>query len=47
MLFANLKKCRFYQDEVCFLGYHVLAHGMRIENKQSEIVRNWPKSKLV
>ena len=24
-LFANLKKCRFYQDEVCFLRYFVSA----------------------
>ena len=24
-LFANLKKCRFYKDEVRFLGYIVLA----------------------
>ena len=22
-LFANLKKCRFHQEEVCFLGYIV------------------------
>ena len=24
-LFANLKKCRFYQNKVCFLGYLVSA----------------------
>ena len=24
-LFANLKKCQFYKDKVCFLGYVVLA----------------------
>ena len=24
-LYANLKKCRFYKDKVCFLGYVVLA----------------------
>lgn len=24
-LFANLKKCRFHKDEICFLGYVVLA----------------------
>ena len=24
-LYANLKKCRFYQDEVCFLVYVVSA----------------------
>ena len=24
-LFANLKKCRFHKDKICFLGYIVLA----------------------
>ena len=24
-LFANIKKCQFYQDEICFLGYVVSA----------------------
>ena len=24
-LFANLKKCQFHKNEVCFLGYIVLA----------------------
>ena len=27
-LYANLKKCRFYKDEICFLGYIVLAQGI-------------------
>ena len=39
-LYANLKKCRFHQDEVRFLGSVVLAQGIRMEDKQIEAVRN-------
>ena len=31
-LFANLKKCQFHQDEVCFLRYIVLSKGISIES---------------
>ena len=46
-LFANLKKCRFHQDEVRFLGYVVSAQGVRMEDKRIEAVRNWPEPKSV
>ena len=42
-LFANLKKCRFHKDEVCFLGYVVSAQGVRIEDEQIKAVKNWPE----
>ena len=29
--FANLKKCFFHQDKVCFLGYVVFSKGISIE----------------
>ena len=35
--FANLKKCQFYQDEVCFLGYMVLSKKISIETKKSRL----------
>ena len=38
-LFANLKKCWFHQDEVCFLGYVVSSKRMSMEAKQIEVVR--------
>ena len=44
-LFANLKTCRFYKDEVRFLGYVVSAQRVRMEEKQIEAVKNWPKPK--
>ena len=32
-LFANLKKCRFYKNEVQFLDYVVSSQGIRIEDE--------------
>ena len=46
-LFANLKKCCFHQDEVCFLGYVVLSKGISIEAEKIEIVKDWPEPKSV
>ena len=31
LLFANLKKCCFYQDEICFLEYIILSKDINIE----------------
>ena len=42
-LFANLKKCQFYKDEVRFLGYIVLAQRVKMEDGQIEAVKNWPE----
>ena len=46
-LFANLKKCRFHQDEVRFLGYVVSGQGIRMEEERIEAVTNWPEPKSV
>ena len=46
-LFANLKKCCFHQDEVCFLGYVVSSKGISIKVKQIEVIKKWPKPKSV
>ena len=44
-LFANLKKCWFHKDKVCFLRYVVSAQGVQIENERIEAVSNWLKPK--
>ena len=44
-LFANLKKCCFDKDEVRFLDYVVSAQGVRIEDEQIEVVKNWAEPK--
>ena len=46
-LFANLKKCRFHQDEVRFLGYVVSSKGISMEVEQIKVVRKWPEPKSV
>ena len=46
-LFANLKKCRFHQNEIRFLGYIMSAQGVWKEDERIEVVRNWPEPKLV
>ena len=42
-LFANLKKCRFYKNEMWFLKYVVLSQGIRIKDERIKEVRNWPE----
>ena len=39
LLYANLKKCQFHQEEIWFLGYMVSAKGIRIEDKKIEAVK--------
>ena len=46
-LFANLKKCCFHQDKVCFLGYVVLSKGISMEVEQIKVVKKWPEPKSV
>ncbi len=38
-LFANLKKCRFHQDEVLFLGFVVSSQGIRMEEERIKAVK--------
>ena len=38
-LYANLKKCRFHQDEVRFLGFVVSQDVIRIEEKRIDTVK--------
>ncbi len=38
-LYANLKKCRFHQDEDRFLGFVVSAQGIRMEEDRIETVK--------
>ena len=40
VLFANLKKSFFHQDQVRFLGYVVSAQEIRIEDEKIKVVRN-------
>ena len=45
--FAKLKKYCFYPDEIYFLGYIVSFKGISIEDKKIEVVKEFPKLKLI
>ncbi len=38
LLYANLEKCRFHQDEVRFLGYIISHQGIQMEEKRIKAV---------
>ena len=46
-LFANLKKCRFHQDEIRFLGYVVSSKGISMEAERIKVVKEWLEPKSV
>lgn len=43
MLFANLEKERYNQNEICFLGFVVSAYGVPIKNIDIGAVKTWPR----
>ncbi len=46
-LYANLKKCRLYEDEIRFLGFVVSAQGIKMEEERIEVVKAWPEPQSV
>ena len=42
LLFANLKKWRFHQDEVQFFDYIKFLYGICIKDEQMESIYNLP-----
>ena len=47
LLYAKLKKCRFYQEEIWFLGFIVSLQGIYIEDEKIRAVEQGPKPKSV
>ena len=41
LYFAKLKKCRFYKDEVCFLGYVILLKEISMKVEKIKVMKNW------
>ena len=39
--YTNLKKYQFYKDKIQFLGFVVLAKGIRIGEKKINALRDW------
>ena len=46
-LFAFLKKCRFYQNEINFLRYIMSSKDIKIEIKKIKEVKEWPEPKSI
>ncbi len=46
-LYVNLKKYQFHKNAVQFLGFVILAQGIRMEEKRIEAVKTWPERQLV
>lgn len=41
----NPKKCRFFSQEITFLGHRVSAEGIRPSEEKIKAVKNWPRPK--
>ena len=46
-LFAKIEKCKFWLEEVKFLGHVVSQDGISIDPKKVEAILNWDKPKNV
>ena len=44
-LYAKLKKCEFWKEEVAFLGHIVTKNGVAVDPVKIEAVRDWPRPK--
>ena len=42
-LYVSPKKCEFMKSEISFLGMNVGKGGIRVDEKKTEILKNWPK----
>ncbi|XP_048229070.1 uncharacterized protein LOC125369843 [Ricinus communis] len=42
-LYANLKKCTFFSNEITFLGYIVNDKGIHVDQEKVKVIREWPK----
>ena len=47
LFFANLKKCHFSQDEICFIGYIMLSKSISMKAENIKVVKEWPKPKSI
>lgn len=38
----NIKKCSFVRDEIVYMGFVILAHGLKIDPKMVSAIIEWP-----
>ena len=46
-LYANMKKCDFYSNEVMFLGFVVSEHGLRVDEAKIRAIQEWPTPRSI
>jgi len=46
-LYANMKKCSFWTDDVTFLGYIITAESIRVDPNKVMAINTWPIPKLI
>ena len=42
-LYAKFSKCKFWLDQVAFLGHVVSGDGIQVDPKRIEAITEWPK----
>ncbi|XP_027155001.1 uncharacterized protein LOC113755129 [Coffea eugenioides] len=46
-LYANLKKCNFYTNELVFLGFVISVQGMKVDDQKVKAIQEWPTPRSV
>lgn len=46
-LYAKFSKCKFWLDQVCFLGHVIFAEGIYVDLQKVEAVLNWEQPMTV
>ncbi len=46
-LFATLKKCEFFKEEVQFIGHKISKNGVAVEEAKIKVINEWPTLKNV
>ncbi|KAJ6812125.1 uncharacterized protein M6B38_151905 [Iris pallida] len=46
-LYAKLSKCKFWLDQIPFLGHIISEEGISVDSKKVEAVKSWPTPKTV
>ena len=46
-LYVNLKKCAFCIEKIVFLGFVVIAQGIKMDKDKIKVIRDWPTPKSV
>jgi hypothetical protein len=46
-LYANLKKCRFLQESLVFLGFFISVEGVKMDSEKVRAILEWPSPRSI